>query len=178
MLSISGLKSNKLEESNVVLNEFGFEEERTPDGIRLIDKHTLFTLLHEKKLQTIQVVDCRSPDEFDNCHLCGAINVWSTELLKSTFPLELSGPPGIVHSTLYIFHCEYSTRRSVKALKALQRADKEVNDFKVAYPNVFLLQGGLHEFFDTFKSPALYHVLPKSFLSFDDVANPTYFNTF
>jgi M-phase inducer tyrosine phosphatase len=118
------------------------EDASRPD-LRLISAETLGALIREGREEFV-VVDNRFQFEFAGGHITGAVNVASTEDLK-TLTATLHS------STILIFHCEFSECRAPTLCRWLRNEDRRANaeNFPLlSFPHLYVLKGGYAEFFE------------------------------
>jgi len=114
----------------------------------------------------VLIVDCRFEYEFKGGHIADAVNVSTEAELDS---LLLSKPPASPAPVL-IFHCEFSQMRGPTMCQLLRKRDRELNQYpQLFYPDVFILNGGYRQFFQTY--PEL--CAPSAYVAMDDPAYST-----
>ena len=61
------------------------------------------------------LIDCRFPYEFNGGHIRGAKNIWKQEdLMSAFFGGALKYPEDNKKREVFIFHCEFSSKRGPK----------------------------------------------------------------
>lgn len=81
--------------------------------LKCISSETLSKLLageYKDVVETYSIIDCRYPFEYTGGHIPGAVNIWEKgDLLEKFF----SNPkhPGENDRKIYLFHCEFSSKR-------------------------------------------------------------------
>ncbi|WFD36037.1 protein-tyrosine-phosphatase [Malassezia cuniculi] len=156
------------------------------DGLMRITPDTLVDLLQGKyndKIHGYCIVDCRFAYEYEGGHVAGAINLNTTEKVRSHF-LECgcgmhansdlpsrtqSGAPdenGDVRKFLLIFHCEFSWKRAPSMALSLRQADRALaHDYpNCHFPDIYILEGGYSNFFA--KHPE--YCEPRAYIQMDD----------
>jgi M-phase inducer tyrosine phosphatase len=125
-----------------------FSADDPGDTIPRITKETLLNVLDGKyssEYDQKMVIDCRFEYEYEGGHIDGAVNYNDKELLTNhLFKTPMEG------RTLIIFHCEYSAHRAPMMARHIRSQDRTVNADrypKLAYPDVYILNGGYSEFF-------------------------------
>lgn len=97
------------------------------------------------------IVDCRYPYEYHGGHLPGAINVCSLDVIdRVLFAEELSRPDFHLHSTVIIFHCEFSSERAPRMALHVRNLDRvlNANDYPhLHFPQLYILDGGYKSFY-------------------------------
>ncbi|KNE64367.1 hypothetical protein AMAG_09393 [Allomyces macrogynus ATCC 38327] len=80
------------------------------DSIRRITPETLVNVLERRVagVTDYKVIDCRFPFEYEGGHIQTAININRFEVLDAMFTKN----PTPMHSTVLIFHCEFSSHRA------------------------------------------------------------------
>ena len=93
----------------------------------------------------IMIVDCRYYYEYDAGHLKGALNLWTEELLFTTFPVENRK----FHcNAIILFYCEFSEMRAPELALKLRKADQYFSsDGNLLYNNIFIINGGAEALF-------------------------------
>eukprot|EP01080_Neovahlkampfia_damariscottae_P006018 gene6018-10020_t len=92
-----------------------------------------------------KIIDCRFPYEYNGGHIKGAQNLYLSETLEELF---FKNPQDIV----LIFHCEFSKERGPKIYRTLREIDRKLNEDvwpKLYYPEIYLLNGGFKNFYET-----------------------------
>ncbi|KAG8444215.1 hypothetical protein GDO86_009413 [Hymenochirus boettgeri] len=119
----------------------------TPDVMTLILKGT-----YDPFIERYVLIDCRYPYEYEGGHIKGAINLHMEQeaeeyLLKN--PILTYGSKRVV----LIFHCEFSSERGPRMCKFIREKDRDRNEYPhLHYPELYILQGGYKEFFQTHKA--------------------------
>ncbi|KAH3854966.1 hypothetical protein DPMN_097525 [Dreissena polymorpha] len=83
--------------------------------------------------------------------LQGAVNLYTRQAIRE-FLSNTATSPNKNH--VIIFHCEFSSERGPKMYRHLRSLDREVNADsypKLNFPEMYLLEGGYKEFFQTQK---------------------------
>eukprot|EP01105_Mastigella_eilhardi_P008234 TRINITY_DN200_c0_g2_i1.p2 TRINITY_DN200_c0_g2~~TRINITY_DN200_c0_g2_i1.p2 ORF type:complete len:494 (-),score=140.66 TRINITY_DN200_c0_g2_i1:3303-4784(-) len=126
--------------------------------MKCISPETLAALIRgdfRDKFSAYYIVDCRFPFEYHGGHIKGAINVTDDEYMSTEQKLRRLFFENPHHDNVaIIFHCEFSQKRGPAALSKLRTLDREIN--KSHYPHIFyndvyLLEGGYHDFFPMYK---------------------------
>ncbi|CAH8478460.1 unnamed protein product [Heterobilharzia americana] len=117
----------------------------------------------------VVIVDCRYPYEYNAGHIRGAINLADWPSLCQYFfgakqinessvtdmhSLSLSLPKLLVgpkpSRTLFVLHCEFSSKRAPELFQLLRNHDRTLNFSSypaLRYPQVYILHGGYAAFF-------------------------------
>ncbi|KAL5006214.1 hypothetical protein ScPMuIL_015020 [Solemya velum] len=103
---------------------------------------------YDTEVDSVTIVDCRYPYEFNGGHIEGAINIYRQKELRD-FMKEHRYKKDHTRN-IVIFHCEFSSKRGPNLLRYMRNQDREMN--KENYPNLFfpevyLLSGGYKDFF-------------------------------
>ena len=111
---------------------------------------TLLDVLQGKYASTIDtliIVDCRYPYEYDGGHIRGAVNLYTKDQIQSYF----SKPELTENSTtrtVVVFHCEFSSKRGPKMFRFLRTYDRAINSYpKLNFPEMYILEGGYKAFY-------------------------------
>ncbi|XP_052269438.1 M-phase inducer phosphatase-like [Dreissena polymorpha] len=99
----------------------------------------------------VTIIDCRYPYEYEGGHIEGAVNLYTRQAIRE-FLSNTATSPNKNH--VIIFHCEFSSERGPKMYRHLRSLDREVNADsypKLNFPEMYLLEGGYKEFFQTQK---------------------------
>lgn len=118
------------------------------DGLPRISQETMLDVLDGKykpHFDETVVVDCRFEYEFQGGHVDGAINrndkkMLATELFARECQTKM----------LLILHCEFSVHRAPLVAEHIRREDRRKNEENyphLSYPEVYILEGGYHSFF-------------------------------
>lgn len=94
----------------------------------------------------IVIVDVRFPYEYEGGHIDGAINVTSPDDLYTLYRNFQN-----FQNVLIVFYCEFSVSRSPKIMGLFREYDRmqHMEDYPhLSYPNIRLLQGGYHVFYE------------------------------
>ncbi|KAJ3365763.1 cell division cycle- protein [Allomyces javanicus] len=118
------------------------------DSIRRITPETLVDVLERRVagVTDYKVIDCRFPFEYEGGHIQTAINVNRFEVLDAMFTKS----PTPMHSTVLIFHCEFSSHRAPAMAMHLRAQDRILNVARypdVYYPEIYVLEGGYKAFY-------------------------------
>ncbi|KAJ3367279.1 cell division cycle- protein [Allomyces arbusculus] len=118
------------------------------DSIRRITPETLVDVLERRVagVTDYKVIDCRFPFEYEGGHIQTAINVNRFEVLDAMFTKN----PTPMHSTVLIFHCEFSSHRAPAMAMHLRAQDRILNVARypdVYYPEIYVLEGGYKAFY-------------------------------
>jgi hypothetical protein len=104
-------------------------------------------------VEEFHIVDCRYPYEYAGGHIQDALNIYTKEDIVDKYmksPLLVKDPTKRI---ILVFHCEFSSERGPGLFRFLRRQDRETNkDFYpyLHYPEIYLLEGGYKNFFETF----------------------------
>ncbi|KAJ7172642.1 hypothetical protein C8R46DRAFT_1162023 [Mycena filopes] len=147
----------------------------TDDGLMRIKPETLNTLLdgHYSEQADYHIIDCRFDYEFNGGHINGAVNLNQTgdveefllrTSLKKPKP-SVSGDPA--RKTILVFHCEFSAKRAPTFAKHLRARDRALNNNnypRIHYPELYILEGGYCQYFQSSSS----RCLPQAYVTMDD----------
>ncbi|KAJ7489867.1 hypothetical protein B0H11DRAFT_2010752 [Mycena galericulata] len=147
----------------------------TDDGLMRINPETLNKLLdgHYSERADYHIIDCRFDYEFNGGHINGAVNLNQTadvedfflrNSLKKPKP-SVSGDPA--RKTILVFHCEFSAKRAPTFAKHLRAKDRALNNHvypKIHYPELYILEGGYCQYFQSSSS----RCLPQGYVTMDD----------
>jgi rhodanese-related sulfurtransferase len=121
------------------------------DAIKRISRSTMaqvlsgdFAHLYKKAI----IVDCRYPYEFHGGHLPNAINVCALDSIDKILFEDSSLEDS--HSTVVIFHCEFSSERAPRMALHVRNFDRVLNASNypnLNYPQLYILDGGYKNFF-------------------------------
>ena len=128
----------------------------TDDGYQLkqISCDTLARLLKGGFSSTVKkyvIVDCRFEYEYKGGHIRGALNLVRPEAAVEVFFKNSNYD----ENTCILFHCEFSSHRAPKLMKAVRSLDRKIHEEeypKLYYPQLYLIEGGYKQFFH--KHPA------------------------
>jgi M-phase inducer tyrosine phosphatase len=147
----------------------------TDDGLMRIDSKTLNNLLdgHYSEQADYHIIDCRFDYEFNGGHIRGAVNLNQTADVEEFFlrtslkkpKPSVSGDPG--RKTILVFHCEFSAKRAPTFAKHLRAKDRALNNHaypRIHYPELYILEGGYCQYFQTSSS----RCLPQAYVTMDD----------
>ncbi|KAJ7046616.1 hypothetical protein C8F04DRAFT_1061131 [Mycena alexandri] len=147
----------------------------TEDGLMRIKPETLNTLLdgHYSEQADYHIIDCRFDYEFNGGHINGAVNLNQPAdveefLLRASLKKpkpSLSGDPG--RKTILVFHCEFSAKRAPTFAKHLRAKDRALNNNnypRIHYPELYILEGGYCQYFQSSSS----RCLPQAYVTMDD----------
>lgn len=134
-------------------------------AFRRIDARTLCHLMKSMSSQEFAqkyvLVDCRYPYEFNGGHIKGAINVFDTSKCEEVFYPSNSVHRAEIHQRIPIFYCEYSQKRGPSMAQTLRSVDRQRNvDVypKVDFPEIYVIDKGYRNFFETFAESADKHL--------------------
>jgi rhodanese-related sulfurtransferase len=136
-----------------------------------ISAQTLCDLMDGKYrdiVESFTVIDARYPYEYNGGHIKGSVNIWNHDMLEKRFFDNLQHPCSDKRS-IYIFHCEFSSKRGPAMIQHLRNMDRIKNGVpnfpKLYYPEVYLLHGGYSVFFAKAKG----YCDPSSYCEMHDV---------
>ncbi|XP_066249417.1 M-phase inducer phosphatase-like [Euwallacea similis] len=103
-------------------------------------------------INSFVIVDSRFPYEFEGGHIRGARNIYMMEEC-----IELLNAPTKPNEErhILIFHCEFSKERGPNMVRNLRKEDRTrnaVNYPALTYPEIYILEGGYKNFFESFPS--------------------------
>jgi len=104
-----------------------------------------------KDIKKYFIIDCRYSYEYNGGHIKGARSVITTEDLKNMFFQR--PPPLSEDKVVFIFHCEYSSKRAPESLLFMRNLDRIANIENyphLYYPELYLLDGGYNAFYQKF----------------------------
>ena len=117
------------------------------DKYNLIDPCFLVKLLEDASVQLF-LFDCRYAYEYKGGHINKAIFCPSEIGLKELFFSEVK-----MEKVIIVFHCEYSSKRAPAMIDKFRNMDREKNRGnypELWYPDVYLLNGGYKQFYDSY----------------------------
>ncbi|XP_064611576.1 M-phase inducer phosphatase 1-A-like [Liolophura sinensis] len=109
---------------------------------------------YDHVIENYVIVDCRYPYEFDGGHIKGAKNYYTRESIMENLVNKPIAGSDVIKRTVLIFHCEFSSERGPKMSRFLRAMDRDLNKDRypeLFYPEVYLLDGGYKNFFQTQK---------------------------
>ncbi|XP_073408967.1 uncharacterized protein [Dendrobates tinctorius] len=157
MADVSPTFKEAEEESDNLIGDFSKPhilpvERGNHQDLKYITCNTLAHLLgggYQGVVQTYLLVDCRYPYEYTGGHIKGALNFYTEDQISEHFLVSPSFAPG---RRVVIFHCEFSSERAPKLCRIFRNLDRKANRYPhLYYPELYLLQGGYKEFYETFK---------------------------
>ncbi|NXU04011.1 MPIP2 phosphatase, partial [Buphagus erythrorhynchus] len=120
-------------------------------GLKYISPGTLVAVLtgnFSSFIESVIVVDCRYPYEYEGGHIKGAVNL---PLQRDVEEFLLEQPIVLLDASkrvIIIFHCEFSIERGPKMCKFLRKRDRSCHEYpRLHYPELYVLKGGYREFF-------------------------------
>ncbi|VDN50175.1 unnamed protein product [Dracunculus medinensis] len=121
----------------------------------------------EEFTKRFALVDCRYPYEYNGGHLKYAINIHNRkDLIDYFYPSDQEKLNEMLRKIL-IFYCEYSTKRGPDMAFALRSEDRNRNIWKyptVDYKEIYLIDRGYQNFYETFGSQVCFSLLIISYL--------------
>ena len=117
------------------------------DKYKLIDPLFLVRLMQNASVQLF-IFDCRYAYEFRGGHINKAIFCPSELGLQEFFFSEVK-----IENAIIVFHCEFSSKRAPAMIDKFRNMDREHNIDKYPelwYPDVYLLNGGYKQFYETY----------------------------
>eukprot|EP00047_Mylnosiga_fluctuans_P006041 m.244432 g.244432 ORF g.244432 m.244432 type:complete len:795 (-) comp14453_c0_seq1:375-2759(-) len=131
-------------------------ESESHRDLALISGDTLVDVLegmYSNEYDSVHIIDCRFPFEFNNGHIQGAHNFWRMELIEHNF---LGNPVTDLtrgDRSLIVFHCEFSSHRGPSQWRHLRQMDHfimldQACQQAIIYPEIYVLQGGYKRFFN------------------------------
>lgn len=141
-------------DSEPILRLPHFVPDDESDNLPRIDKFTLLDIMngkYQQQFKRVLIIDCRFEYEYDGGHIQGAINHWDKEALADEL-LDSSIDDDGTTSTALVFHCEFSVHRAPIMAKYIRHKDRaaNANEYpKLSYPELYILDGGYHSFFET-----------------------------
>lgn len=129
-------------------------------GLVAISPHMLAAVIvgeYEKDVEACIIVDCRYPYEYEAGHIRGALNIYTKDEIISTFLKSSRYHSSATQPlrTILVFHCEFSSERGPKLMHFLRSRDREIHGDSypvLYYPEIYLLEGGYKDFFDSHKT--------------------------
>ncbi|KAM4033369.1 uncharacterized protein ACNLHF_020330 isoform 2-T2 [Anomaloglossus baeobatrachus] len=120
--------------------------------LKYITCNTLAHLMgggYKDEIQMYYLLDCRYPYEYTGGHIKGALNIYREDQISEHL---LQSPCFASGRRVVIFHCEFSSERAPKLCRSLRNLDRKANRYPhLYYPELYLLQGGYKEFYETFQ---------------------------
>lgn len=123
------------------------------DDFKFFFYFQLSTLLDERTEDLI-IIDARYPFEYLGGHIQSAQNIYTEEQLRIFFNDLISSTNLVSSSTIFIFHCEFSSERAPRLCRLFRSIDRQRNLSNypsLSFPFVYLLDGGYSEFFQSTK---------------------------
>ncbi|XP_052778611.1 M-phase inducer phosphatase-like [Mya arenaria] len=102
------------------------------------------------KIGRVTVIDCRYPYEFEGGHIRGAVNLFTRDMVRD-FLLAHVVDDATSGQHVLVFHCEFSSERGPKMYRHLRSEDRSLHTDvypRLAFPEVYLLEGGYKAFFN------------------------------
>lgn len=122
--------------------------------LKSISPDTMVRLLKDEFseiVDTVTIVDCRYPYEYEGGHIKNAINLWNESDLKNYFINKKHESTAAENGRdIVIFHCEFSSKRGPNLTRYLRQIDRELNADNypaLHYPEIYLLEGGYKAFY-------------------------------
>ncbi|CAF0924121.1 unnamed protein product [Brachionus calyciflorus] len=119
-----------------------------------IEPSTLVDLINGKyqdRISKFVILDARYPYEFDGGHINEAQSAFNKEeIMKKLFDRPIQNVDG--KQVVLIFHCEFSIERGPKLMREVRERDRSLNQDNypnLFYPEIYLLEGGYKQFFDS-----------------------------
>ncbi|EDO39841.1 predicted protein, partial [Nematostella vectensis] len=134
------------------------------EDLKCISPETVTKLIngdYKDEIDEYYIIDCRYPFEFDGGHVKGAINIYTKDEMLKQFidtPKCKEGKRVVV-----IFHCEFSSKRGPDMCRFLRNRDRDIHRPSypsLFYPELYLLDGGYKNFFNTCKE----HCEPQNYV--------------
>ncbi|XP_052778612.1 M-phase inducer phosphatase-like [Mya arenaria] len=156
------------EEVKSVVNTLSMDPEVVADGSRLytiptvpgkhndlkaISPDTMDAVLrgcYDDKVGRVTVIDCRYPYEFEGGHIRGAVNLFTRDMVRDFLLAHVVDDASSGRHVL-VFHCEFSYERGPKMYRHLRSEDRSLHTDvypRLAFPEVYLLEGGYKAFFN------------------------------
>jgi M-phase inducer phosphatase len=129
--------------------------------LKSISVHTMAKLIcgeFENVIGSFKVIDCRYPYEFEGGHIRGAANLYTQEHILDELVISKTGVASVEDMAvpkrnILIFHCEFSSERGPKLSRFLRNLDRSRNENAypaLHYPEIYLLNGGYKDFYETY----------------------------
>ncbi|PJF19223.1 M-phase inducer phosphatase 1-B [Paramicrosporidium saccamoebae] len=121
------------------------------DAIKRISPTTMACALNgdfARLYKKMVIVDCRYPYEYHGGHIPGAINVCDLESIDRVLFEEEDLTES--HSTVVIFHCEFSSERAPRMALHVRNFDRVLNASNyphLNYPQMYVLDGGYKNYY-------------------------------
>eukprot|EP01130_Rhizamoeba_saxonica_P002070 TRINITY_DN11878_c0_g1_i1.p1 TRINITY_DN11878_c0_g1~~TRINITY_DN11878_c0_g1_i1.p1 ORF type:complete len:378 (+),score=61.08 TRINITY_DN11878_c0_g1_i1:153-1286(+) len=127
----------------------------------------LFNGAYNHLYNQVMFIDCRFPYEYNGGHVTTALNL-TVEKIREMF---INSPKyhNLGKQICIIFYCEFSSHRGPKGYKFLRDLDRSCNEHcypNLYYPEIYLLQGGYKQFFNSTQSANL--VEPNGYIEMRD----------
>lgn len=125
--------------------------------LKCISPETLSRLMageYSDVVTSFTIIDCRFPYEYNGGHIASAINIWQKDQLHKYF-FEDPQYPTEHGRSIYIFHCEFSSKRGPQMSRFLRETDRRKNGMNfpsLYYPELYLLEGGYRAFFNNHRN--------------------------
>ncbi|XP_052778617.1 cdc25-like protein phosphatase twine [Mya arenaria] len=104
---------------------------------------------YDDEIGRMTVIDCRYPYEFEGGHIRGAVNLFTRDMVRD-FLLSHMNDDATSGRHVLVFHCEFSSERGPKMYRHLRSEDRGLHTDvypRLAFPEVYLLEGGYKAFF-------------------------------
>lgn len=121
-----------------------------PD-LQYVSPQTVVDLIDGKfndMVDEYHIIDCRFPYEYEGGHIKTAVNLTENEVKQMFIDSQRPGKRVAI-----VFHCEFSSQRAPRCLRFLRDLDRKVNIAeypKLTYPDVYVIDGGFKNFFESF----------------------------
>ena len=116
-----------------------------------------------------RIIDSRYPYEYEGGHVKTAENIFTEDMIEECFMDgdEKKENTDLSEVVILIFHCEFSAERGPRLMRHLRNVDRQRNgvDYpKLKFPEIYVLEGGYHKFFESFSR----HCAPRAYVKMLD----------
>ncbi|XP_064600140.1 M-phase inducer phosphatase-like isoform X2 [Liolophura sinensis] len=121
----------------------------TPETLSKVIDHE-----YDHIVEQYSIIDCRYPYEYEGGHILGAKNYYTKESILSNLIDSPRKQENSFKRSILIFHCEFSSERGPNLSRFLRNMDRGQNKEvypQLYYPEIYLLDGGYKNFFETQK---------------------------
>ncbi|XP_055331978.1 M-phase inducer phosphatase 3-like [Paramacrobiotus metropolitanus] len=125
-------------------------------GLKCITADALKRMILNKfapdDIERFWIVDCRYPYEYAAGHIRTAVNAYHREDLVKQFFQQPYVRQNPLKRIIVVFHCEFSAERGPLLARYMRNEDRKLHQYPyLAYPEIYLLEGGYKKFFECAK---------------------------
>ncbi|XP_064630482.1 M-phase inducer phosphatase-like [Lineus longissimus] len=123
--------------------------------LKYISPDTLSRLLKNEYSHIVEefvIVDARFPYEYEGGHIKDGLNLYTKDQILAEFFKKIHVTQDPNKRFIIIFHCEFSSERAPSLSRFLRSQDREANKDcypHLHYPELYLLDGGYKNFFES-----------------------------